>query len=119
MNKGSRGSSIIVGFIIISVLIGLLKIVGSSFSEERDRQWRYDQYRQQMEEQKRKAWKTPTPSPTPKRSYSSGGNGSKKNSGSDPYDAKSYDDYEDFYDDHWDDFFDIDDAEDYWRENHD
>ena len=35
---------------------------------------------------------------------------------SDPYDAKDYDDPEDFYYDHPDDFFGYEDAEDYWDE---
>ena len=33
-----------------------------------------------------------------------------------PYDAKDYDDPEDFYYDHPDDFFGYEDAEDYWDE---
>ncbi|MGN0521904.1 MAG: hypothetical protein ACI4IQ_04625 [Eubacterium sp.] len=43
----------------------------------------------------------------------------KQHSTTDPYNAKDYDDEEDFYEDHYDDFFDYYDAEDYYREHHD
>lgn len=43
----------------------------------------------------------------------------KHHSTTDPYNAKDYDDEEDFYEDHYDDFFDYYDAEDYYREHHD
>lgn len=36
---------------------------------------------------------------------------------SDPYNAKKYDDPEDFYEDYYDDFFDYEDAEDYYYDN--
>lgn len=37
---------------------------------------------------------------------------------SDPYNAQNYNDPEDFYYDYYDDFYEYDDAEEYWNENH-
>ena len=51
------------------------------------------------------------------RKSSSGSSGSSKKS-SDPFDAKDYDDPDDFYFDYPDDFVDYDDAADYWEEHH-
>ncbi len=49
---------------------------------------------------------------TPSKSYKSS---NRKNTKSDPYNAKDYSNEEDFYDDHYHDFFDYYDAEDYYN----
>ena len=44
--------------------------------------------------------------------------GSSSSFGSDPYHASDYYDAEDMYEDYPDDFYDVEDAQDYWDENH-
>lgn len=80
------------------------------YRECREEYKRSQDYLKHFEENENNIKVTPAPTKNPGVSYHS--------SDTDPYNAKDYDDADDFYFENADDFFDYEDAEDYYNENH-
>ena len=94
--------------IILMILSGIIKIISNGRTDNYRRNYSY-------------SYTTPTPRPTKKATVTPktthGSNKKSNSNNTDPYNAADFYDYEDFYYDHYDDFWEVDDAEQYWK-NH-